>query len=388
MPASPLKFLRAGPPPPKVALLPDGLFFTRAVPIAPGATEAEAAQQIELALEAMSPFPLSQLYYGSYWVSGAAHAFVYAAYRRRFTTDQTLAWGEAELVAPASAALFGGNVQPATTIVLTAPEGVTAIHWETADVPSRVVFRPLAPEASDEDRARLRDDIIRDLGGSKAIVDLLVPPAAEPGSNDREIVFRSGDFVSRLAPPAIGAVDVRDKAELTALRASRKRDLVLWRLTLGCAAALILLGLSEVALLGGQAWQKTRMAKLNSRAPAVDSIKQAQELATNIEDLVTKRFLPLEMITSVVGANAERKPADLVITRITSNAATGNRGTYSLVMEIQTTNSAQVPVYRNELQKLPECESVNVEPLPSQGDRSMFRVTVTFKPGALKPQAA
>ena len=67
MSASPLSFLRAGPPPPTVALLPDALFFTRAVPITTGATAAEAAAQIELALEAVSPFPLAQLYYGWFW---------------------------------------------------------------------------------------------------------------------------------------------------------------------------------------------------------------------------------------------------------------------------------------------------------------------------------
>jgi hypothetical protein len=292
------------------------------------------------------------------------------------------------MVAPASAALFGGTVEPATTVLLTTAEGITAIHWETPAVPSRVVFRPIAPEATEEDRAKLREDMIRELGGSKVIVDLLVAPAPEPGSNDREILFRSGDFVSRLGQLALAAMDVRDKGELTALRAARQRDLVLWRLTLGCAAALLILALGELALIGGQAWQKVRVAQLNARAPAVDSIKQAQELAINIQDLVTKRFLPLEMVTSVVGANGDRKPADLIITRITTNAATGARGTYSLTMEIQTTNSAQVPAYRNELQKLPECESVNVEPMPSQGDRSMFRVTVVFKPGSLKPEAA
>lgn len=388
MPASPLSFLRAGPPPPKVVLLPDGMFFSRTIPVSPGATADDARQQIELALEAISPFPLAQLYYGWYWVPNAEHAFVYAAYRRRFTTDQTLAWANAEMVAPASVVLFGGTVEPATTVLLTTAEGITAIHWDTPAVPSRVVFRPIAPEAAEEDRTKLREDMIRELGGSKVIVDLLVAPTPEPGSNDREIQFRSGDFISRLAQPAIGAMDVRDKGELTALRAARQRDLVLWRLTLGCAAALLILALGELALVGGQAWQKVRVAQLNARAPAVDSIKQAQELAINIQDLVTKRFLPLEMVTSVVGANGDRKPADLVITRITTNAATGARGTYSLTMEIQTTNSAQVPAYRNELQKLPECESVNVEPMPSQGDRSMFRVTVVFKPGALKPEAA
>src|SRR5947209_14253623 len=115
MSASPLRLLRAGPPPPKIVLLPDGMFFSRAVPISANATQAEATQQVELALEAVSPFPLNQLYYGWYWVPGAAHAFVYAAYRRRFTTDQTSSWSDAELVIPGAEEVFGGQVQPGTT---------------------------------------------------------------------------------------------------------------------------------------------------------------------------------------------------------------------------------------------------------------------------------
>src|SRR5262245_33866005 len=129
MSASPLSFLRAGPPPPKVALLPDALFFTRAVPITAGATAAEAAAQIELALEAVSPFPLAQLYYGWFWQPGLEHAFVYAAYRRRFTSDQTAAWADAELVLPVSAALLGAAVSPASTMILATEDGLTAVHW-------------------------------------------------------------------------------------------------------------------------------------------------------------------------------------------------------------------------------------------------------------------
>ncbi len=386
--ASPLSFLRDGPPPPKVVLLPDGLFFSRSVPIAPGATVADANSQVELALEGISPFPLSQLYYGWYWVPGATHALVYAAYRRRFTTEQTSAWGDAELIAPASAALFGGQVEPATTIILSSIEGITAIHWETPDVPSRVVFRHLDPEVTEEDRTTARDELLRGLGGSKTVIDLLVAPVPDARTTDREFTFRSGDFVSRLSTAAVSALDVRDKGELAAFRAARKRDLVLWRVVLGCAAALVLMLAGELALVGGQAWQKVRIKHLTTRAPAVQKIKEAQELANNIQDLVTKRFLPLEMVTSVIGVNSDRKPGDLVVTRIQSNASGATQGRYTLVLELQTTNSAQVPSYRADLKKLPECEDVNVEPLGSRGDRSLYRLTVTFKPGALKPESA
>ncbi|PTX91644.1 hypothetical protein DB354_17395 [Opitutus sp. ER46] len=369
-------------------LLPDGLFFNRAVPISAGATPQEAATQVELALESIAPFPLSQMFYGWYWVPGADHAFVYAAYRRRFTTDQTASWGQAELVAPASAALFGGAVGPATTLLLAGAEGLTAVHWETPQVPSQVVYRPYAPEATEEDRAAVREEVLRSLGGSKTVVDLLVPPVADPSYSDKEITFRSGDFVSRLPSSVASALDVRDKGELEALRAARKRDVAFWRVALGCVAALFLLGVGELALIGGHAWQQVRVAEVNGRAPAVRKIEEAQDLAATVQGLVTKRFLPLEMITAVLGVNAERKPSDVVITRIQSSAGDAARGAFTIVLELETTNPAQVPAYGNELKKLPECEDVHVEVQQSQGGRSRFRVLVTFKPGILKPNSA
>src|SRR6266700_455975 len=112
--ASLIDFIRAGPPPPKVVLLPDGMFFTRALPIAAGATAAEVTGQVELALEALSPFPLTQLYYGYYWKPGSERAFAFAAYRRRFTAEQSDTWAGAELVLPTFAAVFGAEVAPAT----------------------------------------------------------------------------------------------------------------------------------------------------------------------------------------------------------------------------------------------------------------------------------
>lgn len=383
--ASLLTFFRAGPPPPKVVLLPDGLFFSRSVPVTPGATPAEATSQVELALEAQAPFPLAQLYYGFFWVPGAERALVYASYRRRFTADQTAAWADAELVIPASVALFGGEAKPATTVVLSTPEGLTAIYWEAPLVPSRVAFSALTPEATDEERARARDELLRSFGGSTTIIDLAVPPTAEPARNDGEIGFRSGEYATRVPVSALASLDVRDKGELAARRVARQRDVILWRVLMGCAAALVLLLIGEFALIGGRTWQKVRISELNAQAPTVTKIKEAEELASSVQDLVTKRFLPLEMVTAVIGTNGERKPSDVMVRRIQSTAAPGSRGSYTMILELETNNPAQGPAYRDALQKLEECERVELEAQQSQGNRSLFRMTVTFKPGALKP---
>lgn len=385
MSSSPLNFLLAGPPPPKVALLPDGLFFTRSVPVASDAKPADAAMQIELALEAMSPFPLAQLYHGSFWVPGATQALVFAAYRRRFTSEQTAAWDGAELVLPSFVAVVGARVEPATTVVLDAPEGLTAVHWEQPAVPSKVLFRPVSPEVAPEERLKVRDELVRALPGSKRVIELSSPLAPEPARGDREIVFRSGELVSRLPATAVAAIDVRDKDELAALRSARRRDVILWRTVLGCAAAILLMGLGELALAGAGLWQKNRVRQYNAQKPRVDKIESKFTLANRIEELATKRLLPLEMVTQLVGEKNERIPPEIQFTRVQADTS---RGLYTVYVEGKTSNPAQVNVYETTLKAVPACQTVEAKFSQLAGDKATFTLTVTFKPDALKPTGA
>ncbi len=380
-----LSFLRAGPPPPKVALLPDALFFTRAVAITAGASSAEAAMQVELALEAMSPFPLAQLYYGWYWPAGAERAWVFAAYRRRFTAEQTAAWEGAELVLPAFVAAFGVTLEPATTVVLQSPEGLTAVHWEAAGIPSHVVFRPLAPEVSDEERAAARDEVLRAFDGSRRVIDLASPLLAAAARHDRERVFRVGEFESRLSTPVAAAMDVRDKGDLAALRNARRRDVVLWRVAMGCVVASLVLLFGELVLFGGAQWQRGRAQRVKNQKPLVDKIESTFQLANRIEELATKRLLPLEMVTQLVGEKNERSPPEIQFTRVQADTA---RGLYTVFVEGRTTNPAQVNTYETTLKALPACQNVEAKFSQLSGDKATFTLTVTFKPEALKPSGA
>ncbi len=385
MSALPLSFLRAGPPPPKVALLPDALFFTRSVAVTADAKPAEAATQVELALEAVSPFPLAQLYYGWFWTPGAERAFVFAAYRRRFTGEQTAAWDGAELVLPAFVAALGAKVEPATTVVLQSPEGLTAVHWETPAAPSKVIFRAIEPEATAEDRTAVRDELLRAFDGSKRVIELTASLAPQPARSDREIVFRSGDFESRLPVSVAAAIDVRDKGDLAALRNARRRDVVLWRVALGCAAALMVLCVGELALFGGAQWQKVRSNQFKTQKPLVDKIENTFQLANRIEELATKRLLPLEMVTQLVGEKNERIPPEIQFTRVQADTS---RGLYTVFVEGKTSNPTQVNAYENTLKAVPACQSVEAKFSQLSGDKATFTLTVTFKPEALKPTGA
>jgi len=382
--ASPFNFLRAGPPPLRVLLLPDALFFVRSVPVViePAAAEdaAQVASQVELVLDASSPFALAQLYYGHFWAQGSDHAVVFAAYRRRFTAEQTAAWTGADLVLPAFAAILGAGVEPATTVVLSSPEGLTAVRWDEGPVPSDVWFQPVPPGATDEERARARGDLLRHRE-SRNIIDLAAPPTAEPRRGDGEIVFRSGDFLSRLPAELARGLDVRDKEELAALRRARARDVVLWRIGIGCVAFFGLLALGELALAGGGLWQQARRVKFNAQAPVVAGIMTRQEVADRINDLSTRRLLPIEMLQAVHPQLLNPPRPSILFTRASTT------GLYTLTADAETPNAGEIKTYQNELESLPVCANVVIKNQQTRDNVATFTLVVTFKPEALKPLA-
>ena len=372
-----LSLLKSGPPPPKVVVLPDALFFTRTVPVVAGATAADVAEQVELALEALSPFPPAQLYHGFFWPPGAARALVFAAYRRRFPSEQVAEWDNAELVMPAFATLLGGEVKPGTTLVVPSNEGLTAMYWDDGPVPGRVVFRPLLPEATDADRTAARDELLQTAPAGRQLV-LAAPPTVDASRNDHEFAFRAEGFVSRLAGTQAAALDVRDKAALAALRRARGRDLALWRGFLGCIAALLLLALGEFALVGLGLWQKTRVLQADAQRPVVEKIMTAQNLTTRINELSTKRLLPLEMISLV----SEKKPAEVTFLR------SSTVGLYALNIEAYATSPAAVSAYRAALEGQPAFEKVEVRDQRTRDNVMNFTLAVAFKPEQLKPAAS
>jgi hypothetical protein len=359
------------------------MFFTRSIPIGAASTQADATAQVELALETLSPFPPTQLYHGFYWPPGADRAFVFAAYRRRFTNEQLGAWEGAELVLPSFAALMAGDVRGDATLIYPSAEGLTAIYWDQSPVPAKIVFTPMLPTASEDDWTRARSQLIGVAPNNRDIV-LNGPPMLSESANDRDLVFRADAFTSRIPTSHAGALDVRDKDALAALRSSRRRDILLWRGFLGLAAVLLFLGVAEFGLIGAGVWQKSQVAKMNAQQPLVERIKVAQSVTTRINDLSTKRLLPFEMITAVTEA-LPRTPTGDATVQFLRVSTEGLRG---LNVAAQSASPAAPSAYKAALSALPSVEKADVLTQPSRDNLTMFTVSVTFRPETIKPTAA
>ncbi|HXQ81224.1 MAG TPA: hypothetical protein VN775_07935 [Opitutaceae bacterium] len=375
-------FLRASPPPPRVAVLPDAVFFSRTVSLAAGTPRAEVVSQVGLALEALSPFPLAQLYFGYYLPPGADRVLAFASYRRRFTAEQLAEWAGAEYVLPAFAAILGCGAEPATTVVLAAPDGLTAVHWDQGPVPAVVLYHPLKPDATEDERARARAELIRSAGEARTIVDAPSPPVPQPGRSEGEVVFQAGGLRSRLPSAVAAALDVRDKADLDALARARRRDLFLWRTAIGALAACLLFAAGELALLGAGLWQSARIAKVAAQRPTVARIMEEKDLAGRIDELSTKRLLPLEMISVVSPEVAMPKnPPAIQFLRAAASAGAVN----TIQIDAQTSNAGEIAAYRTAIEQTPGCERVEIRDQRTQNNVVSFKLIVTFKPGALAP---
>jgi hypothetical protein len=365
-------------PPPKVVLLPDGFFFTRAVPVTAASTPEEVATQAELAIEALAPFPIAQMYQGYFWRPGAAHALVFAAYRKRFPAEQTAEWEGAELVAPAFAMLLGAEVETTTTVILHSPEGMTLLHWPAAGAaPGTVLTRALPAEAGFSERAEVRAELLRAVGEKAGeVIEWETPPEFDPEASDGAIGFRAGALKAAYSREALEAIDVRDKDDLAVRRRARRRDLLLWRIFLGSAVALAFALALELVMLGGTYWQRGRTRIVDGRAPQVAEINRANELATRIEELSTKRLLPFEMLDLV----AAQKPASVTFTRVTATTD----ALYTLEVRGQTNASSDVVAYQASLAATSEVREARVEEQDIRGGLTTFRLKITFQDGAVK----
>ena len=368
-------------PPPKVVLLPDSLFFTRAVPVSEGVTAAEVGPQVELALEGMAPFAVSQMYQGHFWRPGSKHALVFAAYRKRFTAEQTAEWADAEVVMPAFAAVVAGKGGRGMTVLLTSAEGLTAVHWVADDpVPSTVITRVVPAEATDDVRAELRGELLREIGGSLAVQDIEAAPAWDAEAGDGELAFKAGPLKAAFTREELDGLDVRDKDDLAARRRARSRDLLMWRVLLGAAAAIALAAVLEVTMIGAKFWQKGRVAQVNQRAPMVGDILRASERVARIEELSTRRLLPFEMM-SLIWAHT---PDSIYFTRTTMSS----KAIHTLEVRAQTRVSSDMSVFRAALMALPACQDVRIDPQPENNGLTPFVLVVTFKPDAVKSEDA
>ncbi len=368
------RLLPSAPPEPALELARGDLFFTRRVSLVP---DEPAGPQLALAIEALAPFPPEQLYHGHVPGRDGASALVFAAFRRRFSADQTAAWDSARLVTPEFIPLLAAREGDRAAAVLWIHDGrACALVWRAGeDMPCTIIGRETAPEGAEAvltaalARAGLpADTAARRLEGEAALT---------AGDTDGLIALVGGKRLGALPASWTEAADVRDPDFLAERRRAARRDVWLWRGVVGSAALLALALALEIgaAALGFAA--RRADARVLAQADDVRSIETAQALANRIGELNERRLMPFEMLNLINPA----RPETVVFQRAVT------RGLLKLEIEAQTGSADDVSVYTKALKTTPGIASAGARDIRTRDGQTTFMLDVEFKADALRHEA-
>lgn len=384
MPQKILKALNSAADSVGVILVPDSHFFVRRVPVAPGSPD-EIVSQVELALEGFSPFPLPQLFYGFYLPEGASQALVFAAFRKRFSAEETDAWARADFVLPAFATALGWRPSQPGAVLIDRSDSITVLVWDEGSVPALVLSRQVEPEADSAARLEVAKGMLARAGKHSSeltVLQLAGTAEQDPRSRQLAFTFESGDserrLVSALPVGLAERLDVREKEQLAARRREEGRNRLLWRTLVGAVAALIVACIAEIGLLAGGLLVQARERVVQNRAAPVQAIVTADALADRIDELGTKRLLPFEMLDAINQA----RPQSISFTQVNTD------GLYTLQVQGETQNSLDVDSYRAQLSGLPGVADVEAFVRQIRDGQATFTLNVTFQPEALRPETA
>lgn len=356
---------------PTVRLLSGERFFVRRIPIA---TDSPVTPQIELALETLSPFPIEQMFHGHVLDRMRRHAFIYAAYRRNFSAAEQSDWAHAENVIPEFLmhvfALRGPRATAAT--LHETDTALTAIVWDDlSELPSLLLQRPISADNREQTKTELLAELTRRTQVSTDEHSILEGPIT---------VNRTEKTGLRLAcdnqttPPLnatlLSAADVRDK-EVLATRQREQRRATWWgNAFVGTITLLILCLIVELGTLGTSGLLATRQDRLAQRAPEIQKIESAQNLANRMESLAAQQLRPFEMLAVI---NTPR-PSSVEFLRVST------RGPLQIDIDAETANAGDLRTYETALKQLPAIASVDIRDPRSRSGRTTFSLEVSFQP--------
>ncbi len=373
---SPLTRAFTGPKPQEAAMLPGNRFFVRRL-----AVEGEDVPgQVNLALEAISPFPLEQMLVGFVTSADGKQVLAYAAHRRRFTAEESFAWPEDCQVVPEFLALCGHRPAADGVVTHRGDERLTALAWKAGEeLPAAIVVAELADadEAGIAREAAARADLAADVP-----VETLAG-ALSGALVEGNLVLKSeaaGTFT--IPKKGLDDSDIRDSDFLAERRKKERLNLILWNAARVGAAVLVLSLLLDVAgLVVGMRSHALEVAN-ETRQPLVEDIEESQKITDRILELGVKRLLPMEMLALV----NEKRPATVEFTNIHCEVKKLKDSVLTkpmMTVDARTPNAGDISDFLKAVQAMPEVESVtNSEPRVRETSTT-FRLEITFKQTAL-----
>ena len=362
--------------PQEAAMLPGNRFFVRRLSV----EGEDVPGQVNLALEAISPFPLEQMLVGFVTSADGKQVLAYAAHRRRFTAEESFAWPEDCQVVPEFLALCGHRPAADGIVVHRNDERLTALAWKAGDaLPAAIVVAELA----DTDEAAIaREAATRaDLAAETPVENVTGVLAGAIVEGD---LILKGEFEGTFTIPQKGLddSDIRDSDFLAERRKKERLNLILWNAARLGAAVLVVSLLLDIA--GGVVGMRRASLEVanEARRPLVEDIEASQAITSRILELGVKRLLPIEMLALV----NEKRPATVEFTNIQCEIKKAKDSTIAkpmMTVDAKTPNAGDISDFLKAVQAMPEVEAAtNSEPRVRETSTT-FRIEIIFKQAVL-----
>mgnify|MGYP006949113820 FL=1 len=357
-------------------MLPGNRFFVRRLTV----EGEDVPGQVNLALEAISPFPLEQMLVGFVTSADGKQVLAYAAHRRRFTAEESFAWPEDCQVVPEFLALCGHRPAADGIVVHRSDERLTALAWKAGDeLPAAIVVAELADadEAAIAREAAARADLAADTP-----IETLTGALA--GAIVEGNLVLKGEFEGSFTIPKKGLddSDIRDGDFLAERRKKERLNLLLWNAARVGAAVLVLSLLLDIAgIVVGMRSQSLEKAN-EARRPVVEDIEASQAITSRILELGVKRLLPMEMLALV----NEKRPATVEFTHIQCEIKKAKDSAIAkptMTVDAKTPNAGDISDFLKAVQAMPEIEAVTPGEPRVRETSTTFRLEITFKQAAL-----
>jgi hypothetical protein len=362
--------------PQEAAMLPGNRFFVRRLSVEGD----DVPGQVNLALEAISPFPLEQMLVGFVTSADGKQVLAYAAHRRRFTAEESFAWPEDCQVVPEFLAMCGHRPAADGIVVHRSDERLTALAWKAGDeLPAAIVVAELA----DTDEAAIaREAATRaDLAAETPVENVTGGLAGAIVEGD---LILKGEFEGTFTIPQKGLddSDIRDSDFLAERRKKERLNLILWNAArLGAAVLVVSLLLDITGGVVGMRRASLEVAN-EARRPQVEDIEASQAITSRILELGVKRLLPMEMLALV----NEKRPATVEFTNIQCEIKKAKDSTIAkpmMTVDAKTPNAGDISDFLKAVQAMPEVEAAtNSEPRVRETSTT-FRIEITFKQAVL-----
>ncbi len=373
---SPLSRLFKDAKPQEAAMLPGNRFFVRRLTV----EGEDVPGQVNLALEAISPFPLEQMLVGFVTSADGKQVLAYAAHRRRFTAEESFAWPEDCQVVPEFLALCGHRPKTDAIIVHRGDDRLTALAWKAGEeLPLAIVVAELADadEAGIAREAAIRADLPADIAVEK------VTGTLSGSIVERDLVLkREGNGTFTIPQKGLDDSDIRDSDFLAERRKKERLNLILWNAArLGAAVIVVSLILDLAGMVVGLRSSSLEAAN-EARRPVVEDIEASQAITSRILELGVKRLLPIEMLALV----NEKRPTTVEFTNIQCELKKAKDSTIAkpmMTVDAKTPNAGDISDFLKAVQAMPEVEAAtNSEPRVRETSTT-FRIEITFKQAVL-----